>query len=759
MIKYVLFAFTLSAHIFAVDQTRERDLGDNKFAFETKATTYIIQGKEVLMLSAFAYGEKNYFDSIKVLLKDCDSVIYPMLGTPQERRGEFSNTDISNYFGKMKETFASIEKELGLELMINQIPFAEPKFKFAGISLLETKDFKSFSAKKDENKIHENMLSEFEKIRTLISRSLIYDIHFHSPIVFDEIKNLEIFKRIQKLETTLHEVLAQPGVKKIAIVADPLFDFFADEIVRKLGTERKRHQWLTAFTYARDPWVKQSCQGEECQIFTRVRQYKKGSITFTLFSALPYGEPQYFRQAFDLFKGATVLNASFLPRTEFIKAHGTASNDEINFAYMPYEVLSQHFELDFIGQHIEQNFHGAEITVPFEDTGLPSHTALKNLLKSRSKGLYLERKGKVDFIQEYPRTQEKIRLYNRHFHRADLAQLLYLQSQPHFSGDLDVKLIKKTYEAIEARLFQNTHLALIANAGDTELLEAHLMDNLGFDIESDSFVRAFSYRASKHFEMQHLHNDDASFMNAVTTFWNGHKTVKLIGMTHIGQKSFYDAVHQELAPVERVIFEAVGTSQELENKNAIYSSIILDFLKKIGGYEISAHNLGLVSQDSSGLCFDLFNKTNCVHGDLRIKRAQEIKQNESEITSLSLFKTQAIGISLASDAQLIESLLQKCTPQKNIATVCQEEIKRRQDEGRGETRATVNSKTFSFVPTTILYDFERNDEAMFALKEELKNFQSIAIIYGAAHLRDFEHQLIKLGFKQIDKKWLEVMKY
>jgi len=229
-------------------------------------------------------------------------------------------------------------------------------------------------------------------------------------------------------------------------------------------------------------------------------------------------------------------------------------------------------------------------------------------------------------------------------------------------------------------------------------------------------------------------------------------TVDLVGVVHIGDKEYYEALNKKFKDYDVVLYELVapegtrfpkGGKREKEN----ILSMIQDGMKNM---------LGLDSQ----LEYIDYSKKNFVHADLspeQMKEAMKERGDTSFTVALSVLTEYLRKQNKAEMAKEKE-------PTKGATADDMDLLKLLTDPEAGAKMKRLMAEQFEaeggdggLGPTlnTILVE-DRNKAALKVLQKEMtKGKKKIAIFYGAAHMPDFEKRLKEdFDMKKDGQEWL-----
>ena len=224
-------------------------------------------------------------------------------------------------------------------------------------------------------------------------------------------------------------------------------------------------------------------------------------------------------------------------------------------------------------------------------------------------------------------------------------------------------------------------------------------------------------------------------------------TVDLVGVVHIGDKSYYQAINKLLKEYDVVLYELVAPDDEKITN------------KKLAGSDNPLRMLQAMPQKMMGLDSQLENidyeAKNFVHADLTPEEIAKkmAERGESTMTVVldtlsEVIKKQNLsgqGQGSASDAAQANPLAMFGDPGKMKLMLAKQFVDSEAlDMGLGTALNRI-----------LIQD--RNEEAMKELSRQVfAGHKKVAIFYGAAHMPDFEKRLAKdYGLKLKSQKWLD----
>lgn len=242
----------------------------------------------------------------------------------------------------------------------------------------------------------------------------------------------------------------------------------------------------------------------------------------------------------------------------------------------------------------------------------------------------------------------------------------------------------------------------------------------------------------------------------------GSPTLSLVGVAHIGEKEYYEAIQTYLAGLDCVLYEGVG----------FYATKAERQKKKPGAGQFGKAQAEGTSQfkiaKALGLSFQLseidYNRKHFYNSDLSLMEFMEYFQpgsknslitgDEKKDKDAKQFMAMMAGSHLATNIlQSVLNIFGKSPKFQGMARLVLIETLGSMGKEMGNLKNMPESVTdlMKMVITkrnkVVLQDFKT------FIKE--KNMESIAIFYGAAHMADFESKLCKAyHFQPAETKWL-----
>ncbi len=225
---------------------------------------------------------------------------------------------------------------------------------------------------------------------------------------------------------------------------------------------------------------------------------------------------------------------------------------------------------------------------------------------------------------------------------------------------------------------------------------------------------------------------ETSVTRYVTTNDQGQRvTVDLIGVVHIGEKNYYEALNKQFENYETLLYELVAPEGTVIPKGGRSAT------EGAGLNPIAAMQVGM--QSMLGLQFQLdhidYTKDNFRHADMSPEEFGESMKNNDESIMKMVFKAMGRGMaqSGASGMSDFDLLL--------VAIADDRELKMRQLFARQIEEMEGGMSIFEGKDGSTIID-HRNAKVMEVLRSELADGKTkIAIFYGAGHLPDMQRRL------------------
>lgn len=241
-------------------------------------------------------------------------------------------------------------------------------------------------------------------------------------------------------------------------------------------------------------------------------------------------------------------------------------------------------------------------------------------------------------------------------------------------------------------------------------------------------------------------------------------TVDLVGVVHIGDQAYYQALNRQLKAYDAVLFEAVvDEGQSVAGRRDMARAVGLDYQPR---YEIRSdpsHPLTAVQMKLAnmlGLAFQPevvdYSGDQFVHADMTTQEFEKAMQKRGE-SATTLF-LRLLKKSLRRSNELDESELEDLNP---LALLTREPTETERQALRRVLAAgigDVEGMAAELQGTALIA--ARNQRCIKVLGQQLKKGKKrVAILYGAAHMPDFDHQLVKqLKLKRKSQSWLTAWK-
>lgn len=207
-------------------------------------------------------------------------------------------------------------------------------------------------------------------------------------------------------------------------------------------------------------------------------------------------------------------------------------------------------------------------------------------------------------------------------------------------------------------------------------------------------------------------------------------SVDLIGAVHVGEKSYYDALNQQFAQYDALLFELVAPEGfEVPEGGRLESQ------SPVGALQAGLKSfLGLEFQLD---CID-YGKQNFVHADMSPEEFQKSMKDRGESVLQMLMRMLGQGLAIqgrepagATDAELLFALVRR--DRATLKRVLAEQLEGMEDSLAVLAGADGGSTIYT----------ERNKKALEVLRRELAGGKrKIGVFYGAGHLDDMETRLL-----------------
>ncbi|GMU53334.1 MAG: hypothetical protein AMXMBFR33_24800 [Candidatus Xenobia bacterium] len=241
-------------------------------------------------------------------------------------------------------------------------------------------------------------------------------------------------------------------------------------------------------------------------------------------------------------------------------------------------------------------------------------------------------------------------------------------------------------------------------------------------------------------------------------------TVDLVGVVHIGDLAYYQALNRQLKAYDAVLFEAVvDEGQAVEGRRDMARAVGLDYEPR---YEIRpdpSHPLTAVQMKLAsmlGLAYQPevvdYSGDQFVHADMTAQEFEKSMQKRGE-NATTLF-LRLLKKSLQRSSELEESELENLNP---LALLTREPTEAERQALRRVLAANigdVEGLAVELQGTALITG--RNQRCIKVLGQQLKKGRKrVAILYGAAHMPDFDQRLVKqLKLKRKSQSWLTAWK-
>lgn len=247
-----------------------------------------------------------------------------------------------------------------------------------------------------------------------------------------------------------------------------------------------------------------------------------------------------------------------------------------------------------------------------------------------------------------------------------------------------------------------------------------------------------------------LDTDRQELQTAVVRYQKGKRIVDLVGVVHLADQSYYDALNVQLGQYDVVLYEMVGG--EFENRDLRAAEAAPEVAGVGSAQGIITRILGMEYQtDGIDYTPDHF-----VHADVDWQQYQELMEARNQ-SLMTLFE-RAMSSANSDDAPGI--LTDEAAANRmlgglvsGLTTGNTAELKRSMAPVLGEAEALITE--IEGEDGTVIVT-ERNKIVMEVLKREMKKpgNRHLAIFYGAGHLPDLEERLLASGFTRESGVWM-----
>jgi len=229
---------------------------------------------------------------------------------------------------------------------------------------------------------------------------------------------------------------------------------------------------------------------------------------------------------------------------------------------------------------------------------------------------------------------------------------------------------------------------------------------------------------------------------AVVRFARGDVAVDLLGVVHIGDARYYDAVNRLAAAYQAVLFEAIVAKKGDRPKKGSSADNFVAIMARA-----TARRLDLVYQ-LDAIDYD---RPNFVHADMTLRefRQSTVSRNESFLGTRPA-GTEAVPRQEL-DAAVQSGMLEFA--KRVVTTDTSRSLKR---AFATELIAAIAGSIAGLVgPGGSTIVSRRNEVVAEVLGKQLKaGKRSLAVLYGCGHMPDLETMLVADGFVRGEEKWL-----
>jgi pheromone shutdown protein TraB len=219
--------------------------------------------------------------------------------------------------------------------------------------------------------------------------------------------------------------------------------------------------------------------------------------------------------------------------------------------------------------------------------------------------------------------------------------------------------------------------------------------------------------------------------------------VELISAVHIGEKDYYQTINQRFTAYDAVLYELVAPRGTRISKGEKEHKSIVSNLQS-GMRNVLGMSMQLEEVD--------YTVGNLVHADLSPEEFRESMVKRNESVSGMIGKAWLVGLgqqysrkSIASEMRFFRNLM---SGNRELAVKIFAAEQMVQSLGMGE--AIEGSEGSTLVS-------ERNKKALQVLRQEIDSGKkTLAIFYGAAHMKDIAERLVsEFHFKPVKVEWMD----
>lgn len=251
--------------------------------------------------------------------------------------------------------------------------------------------------------------------------------------------------------------------------------------------------------------------------------------------------------------------------------------------------------------------------------------------------------------------------------------------------------------------------------------------------------------------IRYVESDPAKqeLQTAIVRYRRGDQIVDLVGVVHLADAEYFDALNTQLAQYDVVLYEMVGGEFSKRDLNADEADPALAQVSATHGI---VHRLLGMEYQTEGIDYS---PSHFVHADVNWDQYQELMTARNQ-SLMTLFQ-RAMASAESEDAPDIltdEAAANRMLSglMAGFASGNTAELKRSMAPLLGEAEALITQ--IEGDDGTVIVT-ERNKIAMGVLDRELKKgHEQVAIFYGAGHLPDLEQRLAAAGFQRDTGVWM-----
>jgi len=234
-----------------------------------------------------------------------------------------------------------------------------------------------------------------------------------------------------------------------------------------------------------------------------------------------------------------------------------------------------------------------------------------------------------------------------------------------------------------------------------------------------------------------IKDDQKSFQTVIWSYQKDNRQIDLVGVIHIGDKAYYQKLNKHFTTYDTVFFEMTGTKASIANLQR-------NKAKKAEKKYEGLNQLYSLYQSLMDLTLQVevvdYSQNNFIHADMTADEFHKAQKEAGEDITDAILSSN-IDLSEVDQGIMMRAMM---TGESNLLKNEIMTLMQKADEAMANDE---NSVLIS----------GRNDKCLQIVNENLETNQKIkkaAIFYGAAHLPDFHHKLLKSGWKRTDTQWL-----